>query len=253
MSASPAQPEPLGFIEYLAARGAVRRATVSSPSCVPSRVLVREGRPANATATNGVPPARQPALPILALMLLLASLRVCGEEVPVPAIVRFNTVCANCHEGECSGRLTFQSGAPGAQEHMQRHLGSVTAQEAEALFGLLRYTKEHCTQYPVTAAVPASGIWSAAELSAWRNSREEAYFVPLGRLEAGDYRLRLSLSGSSQGRLKITDERFEPLVDEAFCPGKTHEVVFPTTGGRLYLTLHTEAELTGIRLLPATR
>jgi hypothetical protein len=218
-----------------------------------ARILTREGRTANAPVTNGVPAARPTALRILALTLLLASQEVRGYEIPVPAIVRFNTVCTNCHEGECSGRLTFSSGAEAAREHMQRYLGSVTAPEAESLFDLLRYTKEHCAHYPVPAAVHAGGIWSAADLSAWRNSREGGYFVPLGALQAGRYRLHLSLSGSSQGRLKITDERFEPVLDEAFCPGNTQEVVFPSPGGPLYLTLHTAAELTGIRLAPVPR
>jgi hypothetical protein len=184
---------------------------------------------------------------------LLASLEASGEQIPVPAIVRFNTVCANCHEGECSGRLTFSSGAEAARGHMQRYLGSVTTPEAEVLFGLLRHMKEHCAHYPVPAAVSTGGIWSAPDLSAWRNSREGGYFIPLGTLQAGHHRLQLYLSGSSQGRLKITDERFEPVLDEAFCPGNTQEVVFASTGARLYLTLHTEAELTGIRLVPVPR
>lgn len=218
-----------------------------------ARILTSEGRTANAPETNGVPAARLKASRILALTLLLASLEVHGEEISVPAIVRFNTICASCHEGECSGRLTFSSGAETAREHMQRYLGSVTTREAEDLFGLLRYTKEHCAHYPVPAAIPADGIWSAPDLSAWRNSRQGGYFVPLGTLQAGRYRLHLSLSGSLSGRFKITDERFEPVLDEAFCPGNTQEVVFASTGGRLYLTLHTAAELTGIRLLSAPR
>ena len=218
-----------------------------------ARIVPRAGRPVNAPVRNGVPAPRPAAWRILALTLLLASLEASGEQIPVPAIVRFNTVCANCHEGECSGRLTFSSGAEAARGHMQRYLGSVTAPEAEALFGLLRYMKEHCAHYPVPAAVPAGGIWSAPDLSAWRNSREGGYFIPLGTLQAGHHRLHLYLSGSSQGRLKITDERFEPVLDEAFCPGNTQEVVFASTGARLYLTLHTEAELTGIRLVPVPR
>ena len=180
-----------------------------------ARILTREGRTANAPVTNWVLAARPTPLRILALTLLLATLEVSGEEIPVPAIVDFNTVCANCHEGECSGRLTFSSGAEAAREHMQRYLGSVTAPEAESLFGLLRYTKEHCAHYPVPAAVPAGGIWSATDLSAWRNSREGGYFVPLGKLKAGRYSLHISLSGSSHGRLKITDERCETVLDEA--------------------------------------
>ena len=30
--------------------------------------------------------------------------------IPLAAVVRFNTACARCHEGECSGRLSFDHG-----------------------------------------------------------------------------------------------------------------------------------------------
>ena len=33
--------------------------------------------------------------------------------MPTASVVRFNTVCTNCHEGECSGRLSFHTGASG--------------------------------------------------------------------------------------------------------------------------------------------
>ncbi len=93
----------------------------------------------------------------LALTLMLWNLHVAAQEIPRPAVVRFNTVCANCHEGECSGRLSFQSGADAARGHMERYLGKITSAEGAALFSLLRYTKEHCSHYPVTAAWPAGG------------------------------------------------------------------------------------------------
>ena len=171
----------------------------------------------------------------LALTLLLCNLHVAAQEIPRPAVVRFNTVCANCHEGECSGRLSFQSGA-----------------EAAALFSLLRYTKEHCSHYPVTAAWPEGGVWNTAELTLWRNQHEGGYFVPLGKFASGSRRLQITFAATAPGRLKITDDRFEPLVEEALCPDGMQEIRFIAPGGPLYMTLQTKAELIGIRLIVAS-
>ena len=188
----------------------------------------------------------------LALTLLLCNLHVAAQEIPRPAVVRFNTVCANCHEGECSGRLSFQSGVDAARGHMERYLGKITSAEAASLFSLLRYTKEHCSHYPVTVARPAEGVWNAAELNLWRNQHEGAYFVPLGKLASGSHRLQITFASAAPGRLKITDERFEPLVEEALCPDGTQEIRFVAPGGPLYMTLQTKAELIGIRLIVAS-
>ena len=188
----------------------------------------------------------------LALTLMLWNLHVAAQEIPRPAVVRFNTVCANCHEGECSGRLSFQSGADAARGHMERYLGKITSAEGAALFSLLRYTKEHCSHYPVTAAWPEGGVWNTAELTLWRNQHEGGYFVPLGKFASGSHRLQITFAATAPGRLKITDDRFEPLVEEALCPDGMQEVRFIAPGGPLYMTLQTKAELIGIRLIAAS-
>ena len=185
---------------------------------------------------------------VLGLIAALSCTGATGEEIPQSAIVRFNTVCANCHEGECSGRLSFQSGAAAARQHMQRYLGPIVDADVAAFFGLLRYTKENCAHYPQTVRIPASGIWTAADLNEWRNPDNGAYFIALGHLVPGDYRLQLSFAPHGEGRLKITDQHFEPLVEAVLSPEAKQEMTFTVMAGAHYLTLHSQAELTGMAL-----
>ena len=182
----------------------------------------------------------------LTLLALLFSLSASAEEIPRLTLVRFNTVCATCHEGECSGRLSFDSGATAALGHMQRHLGKIGEVEARDLFGLIKYTKEHCAHYPVIANIPANGVWTSADLAAWRNLQAGAYFVALGSLPAGNYRLRLTFNSPAQGRLKITDRQFEPVIEETLCPEKMQEFNLTVSTGPHYLTLHSQGELSGM-------
>lgn len=83
-----------------------------------------------------------------AALLLACAAAFAADQLPTASIVRFNTVCTNCHEGECSGRLSFHTGAKEALGHMQRYLGSISDSQAENLFVLLRHTKERCAPYP---------------------------------------------------------------------------------------------------------
>lgn len=186
---------------------------------------------------------------LLVSLIVMWSLSVTAGEIPRALVVRFNTVCASCHEGECSGRLSFQSGPDAARGHMERYLGTITDAEANANFALLRHTKEHCAHYPVAAELPADGVWTASDLSRWRNVREGGYFIPLGNVGAGSHRLQFRFAATVRsGRLKITDQHFEMLIEDALSPENTQEKRFITAGGPLYMTLQTDAELIGIRL-----
>lgn len=185
----------------------------------------------------------------LALPLLLGSLHVVAEEMPRLAVVRFNTVCANCHEGECSGRLSFQSGVDAARGHIERYVGKIANAEAEALFNLLRHTKERCHHYPVAPQQTAMGAWNATDLKLWRNPHEGGYFIPLGKPARGSHHLQITFASAPSGHLKITDERFEPLVDQALLPASTQEIRFTTAGNPLYMTLQSKVEATSIRFM----
>src|SRR5574343_42025 len=175
---------------------------------------------------------------LAALALLINASSHAVEPTQAPSVVRFYTVCAHCHEGECSGRLSFHTGAKEARGHMQRYLGNITDGEAEKLFGLLRYTKEQCAHYPLASPGSVDSRLGASELAAWCNTREGGYFIPLGALGKGEYQLRLDFSVAGNGKVKLTDDRFEPLVEESRCPQQNAlEFHFKAEGGPHFLTI----------------
>lgn len=171
-----------------------------------------------------------------------------GAEIPSATVVRFNTVCTNCHEGECSGRLSFQSGVPAASNHIRRYLGALSEPEVVDLFALLKYTKEQCRQFPVKPEIPASGKWGAKELESWRNPVEGGYFVPLGTLKSGEHRLHLIFAGDPEGRARVTDVHFEITAEEHLCRCSKPVLVFTVPGGEYYLHVQTQAKLLGLEL-----
>lgn len=187
-------------------------------------------------------------LKAMALIVLVLGMPAWGTEIPPSTVVRFNTVCANCHEGECSGRLSFQSGVDAAKNHIRRYLGALSEREVGDLFALLKYTKEKCRQYPVKPEVPASGRWGARELESWRNPVEGGYFIPLGALKPGEHRLNLNLTGDLQGKARVTDAHFEIAAEERLCRGREPALVFTVSGGEYYLHVQTQAKLLGLEL-----
>jgi hypothetical protein len=185
-----------------------------------------------------MPDLNMPRLAPITLALLIATSAHAAAPIPAASVVRFYTVCTNCHEGECSGRLSFQTGAQEARSHIQRYLGSVTNSEAENLFGLLRYTKEQCAHYPLASPLQPGNQLGAKKLAAWRNPQEGGYFIPLSRLGKGEYELRLAFSVVGNGKVKLTDDRFEPLLEENLCPQQSAlEFRFKAEGGPHYLTI----------------
>lgn len=190
----------------------------------------------------------------LAALLLACAAAFAADQLPTASIVRFNTVCTNCHEGECSGRLSFHTGAKEALGHMQRYLGSISDSQAENLFVLLRHTKERCAPYPLTSPISAGHALNAGELSAWRNPQEGGYYIPLGHLAQGEYRLQIDLAVTGNGTLKITDSQFEPLVEESLCPQqKQLDIRFQVVPGSHYLAIKAPVVLDSLRLTAATR
>ena len=172
-----------------------------------------------------------------------------GADIPQALVVRFSTVCFTCHEGECSGRLSFHNGAQAAQNHVRRYLGSASEREIEAFFALLKYTKEQCAHYPLTAGFPGNGRWEGADLAGWHNPVEGGYFIPLGALDAGEYRLSLTFSGTPQGRARITDARFDVAAEESLCRDATPVLRFKSSGGEHFFHLQGRGDLQRVELM----
>lgn len=130
-----------------------------------------------------------------------------AADIAPATVVRFNTVCAKCHEGECSGRLSFGADSTAADGHIRRYLGEVPAGERADYRGLLAHMKRSCAYYPLPPA-PSAGRWDADALATLRTP-ENAYFVPLGRLAAGRHRLTLRFAGEAEFCAEVVSASFE--------------------------------------------
>jgi predicted secreted protein len=156
------------------------------------------------------------------------------------AIVDFNTLCADCHAGQCSGRLSFDSGAAAARSHIERYRGETHETTIAELFAMLRHVKENCRHYPVVPLRPAVGAWEAGELAPWRNDRAGAYFIPLGTFPAGRRQVVLELDRPVDGSARIDDDRMEEVAEERLCRDATKTVEFDATAEAAYY-LHLKA------------
>lgn len=174
--------------------------------------------------------------PRVMLCLVLATLSpVRAQPLPaLDAVVQFHTVCNDCHEGECSGRLSFDSGSAAARGHIERYLGATPEASIAALFAMLRHVKETCSHYPAVPLRPAAGAWEAEELAPWRNARAGAYFIPLGPLGAGRRQLLLEFDRPAEGSARIDNERMESFAEERLCRDITQRVEFDATAATPY-------------------
>jgi hypothetical protein len=123
--------------------------------------------------------------------------------------VRFNIACARCHEGECSGRLSFDLGRKAAEFHIERYAGKVSPLTRQELYALLEYMKRECRYYPLDIVVPANRRWEAGMLQKLHDEAESAYFIPLGRLSAGSYRADLRFDRETGASAELVSARFE--------------------------------------------
>ncbi len=170
--------------------------------------------------------------PAIAAILASHPITAVCDEMPVGSVVAFNTQCARCHEGECSGRLSFQLSEDAADEHIRRHGGPLPLQTVRDLDELLRYMKERCAFYPMPLALANDRRWDKGTLDLLRNLEGAAYFLPLGRLGSGVYRLRMD--GLAPG-LRICSELVAADFDLV-----SHEVL-TQDGGVLVLRFRVDA------------
>ncbi|MCX7155688.1 MAG: hypothetical protein NTW45_04500 [Rhodocyclales bacterium] len=183
---------------------------------------------------------RLAAASCLATLALPAAAADAQPPASIETIVQFHTVCSSCHEGQCSGRLSFDSGPAAARAHIERYLGTTNDEQATALFAMLRQVKETCGHYPVAPIRPATGTWEAAELAPWRNAQAGAYFIPLGTLAAGPRQLLLEFDGTAEGNARIDNDRTETVVDERLCADATKTIGFEASANAIYF-LHLKA------------
>lgn len=148
-----------------------------------------------------------------ALLTIVASLRSDGAEgnFDLGVIVRFSLACSNCHEGECSGRTSFGSEPHTATGHIQRYSGSVDPEMEIRLYALLHRMKLDCTYPPMRVPQGGRGRWEREVLLPYRDASLNGYFIPLGQLDAGRYRLSLQFDREPTVQIAVISSAFEPI------------------------------------------
>jgi len=183
------------------------------------------------------------------VVLLLAWAGLAGAQptpgqMPIPpaSVVRFNTLCATCHEGECSARLSFRLDPGATDGHIRRYTGDITLQAARELNALLEHMKLECGYYTIDLPSPKDGRWRAELLQQLHAAEEKAYFVPLGTLAAGRHRFTLTFEQDAVVSVQLISASFE-ITEQP--PGRTQDkrrvvVLEADKPGNYYLRLRTE-------------
>lgn len=175
------------------------------------------------------------------MRVFLLFLTVCGgllaarpamAQAPIPpaSVVRFNTLCATCHEGECSARLSFRLDPGASDSHIRRYTGDITQQTARELNALLEHMKLRCGYYAIDLPSPKDGRWKAELLQQLHAAEEKAYFVPLGTLAAGHQRFTLTFEREAVVSVQLVSAGFEI----------TEQSSVRTQGGRAVVSLEAE-------------
>lgn len=144
------------------------------------------------------------------------------ENSSMKTSVIFNTLCAKCHEGECSGRLSFDTGSKAASSHIKRYAGDINISkgETEEFFSLLNYMKTECTLW-----MPNNGKWEPENLSHFALPSSKGYFIPLGLLKEGIYHIEIKLKDDIHFRVEVLSDHFDHFLDRSICPDGEKETL----------------------------
>ncbi len=134
------------------------------------------------------------------------------------SVIIFNTICAKCHEAQCSGRLTFGEAYEASTNHIIRHYGRASEKKwlQKELFSILNHMKENCAYYPMTVPVPPKRIWNSEILEKMTTLLERNYFIPVGRFTPGRYILELKLAKDAKVTAHLVSETFEMIIEDCY-------------------------------------
>jgi len=160
-------------------------------------------------------------LGLLVIFLLLPSAFATEDRAFTESVVIFNTICAKCHEAQCSGRLSFDDAFEASSSHILRHYGEASGKQwlQKELFDILNYMKEKCAYYPMQTHVPLKKDWGKAILDRFSTLMEKNYFVPVGNFSPGSYRMKLELGRDTKVTVQLISEDFEMVVEDCFLSG----------------------------------
>ncbi len=154
------------------------------------------------------------------LILLLLAPSAFSTENPAftESVIIFNTICAKCHEAQCSGRLSFDEAYEHSISHILRHYDQAAGKQwlQKELFDILNHMKGKCAYYPMPIPVPLKRVWGADTLEKFTTMLERNYFIPVGHFTPGHYRIELELEKDVKLTAHLISAEFEMAVDDCF-------------------------------------
>ena len=179
------------------------------------------------------------------ILLFTESLLAAEDEAFTESVVIFNTICAKCHEAECSGRLSFDDAFEVSSTHIIRHYGEASGKKwlQKELFILLNHMKEKCAYYPMQVPIPPKRVWSSEMLEKMATLLEKNYFIPIGTFSPGQYSLEITLVKDEKITVHLISETFDMLVEDCY-DTSDKKVVIPFSveeSGNYYLRVYPRA------------
>ena len=152
------------------------------------------------------------------------------DEELTESVVIFNTICAKCHEAECSGRMSFHEAYEQAVQHIVRHYNGASGKVwmQKQLYRILNHMKQKCAYYPLQVTVPPQRVWGREILSKLATVPDQNYFIPVGSLDPGDYQLVLTLDEDTRLTVHVVSEAFEMAVEDCYS-SNGGQIVIPFT------------------------
>lgn len=144
------------------------------------------------------------------------------ENISTKSAVIFNILCAKCHEVECSGRLSFDTGSDKAKNHIKRYTEdtNLTDDKTKEFFTLLNYMKKECT-----ILMPKSKKYKSDNLSNFILPSQKGYFISLGLLENGIYHLNIQTKEKIHFKIEVITNHFESLLNQSICPDQKEQTL----------------------------
>ncbi|MDO8606834.1 MAG: hypothetical protein Q7R40_09890 [Phaeospirillum sp.] len=159
---------------------------------------------------------------LLAVMAIaLGSGPAAAQDASLPAVTIFDSICLQCHEGECSGRLALrtENNPAAVSGHVKGYAGAQSDGVVAELKALLGRVKTECALPPPPVALPADGQWTPALLESLTVADRLRMFVPLGPLSKQAQRLTIQADQADRVRIQIIAQTFDIVVDEDMAIG----------------------------------
>jgi len=137
------------------------------------------------------------------------------QNIHTETSVTFNLLCAKCHEGECSGRLSFDTGSKKAANHIKRYANDpdLSKSKITEFFTLLNYMKKECALW-----MPKNEKPRLENLSHFALPSYKGYFIPLGFLKPGHYRLIIKTKEKIHFGVEVISNTMDLLFSHEVCP-----------------------------------